>query len=661
MRLSIGMATFDDFDGVYFTIQSLRLHQQILPGDEIIVVDNNPSSASGLAVKNYCQGVGVKYIEMPGTTGTTQTRERVFREASGDAVLCMDCHVLLAPDSIARLRKWYDDHPDTLDLYQGPMVLDQLNWNYTHFDLRWRDQMWGIWGTAWKCEHGYFTVHEKDGKAGYYILNPDMSEVPESWGLPAMDYPGSVQRLQALGYELAAASVDSEPFEIPAQGLGLFTCRRDAWLGFNPHFRAFGGEEGYIHEKFRQHGRKTMCLPFLVWNHRFARPNGVKYTLTQEDKIRNYVLGHMELGKDLSEIEHHFRSQGMRPGVWERIVADPINFKVDTSLPMTSYSGRPVLQPQPTNAISLDQLFDWVAQQPRDLNEHMPLMRSLAEKCEVVAEMTKRRESTIALMAARPKRLISYQEENDAILDYAERVKSPETTWDLYVGDLNDIPVPNTDVDMLFIDTRHNAARASKELAIWKDRVKRYIVFHDTEMNGLAGDDGQAGLYAAIQPVITEGEWFLASHDPRQYGLTVLSRNPEDKPKYTIWLWPPGFGPGTEMFQMLKDMGVTDKPNCTCKGTADQMDRWGVEQCRIPENFQWILNQVNANAANWKWTEYLAIAASNVLNPSSWKFAWTIDPLNIHKSLIETAINLAEKKQCDGSCEAGVCKRGCNK
>ena len=660
MKLTIGMATFEDFDGVYFTIQSLRLHQDILPTDEIIVVDNSPGTAQGLAVKNYCASVGVKYVEIPESSGTTQTRERVFAEASGDAVLCMDCHVLLAPGAIARLRKWYEDHPYTMDLHQGPMVLDGLNWSYTHFDLQWREQMWGIWGTAWKCEHGYFTVHNINNKAGYFILNPEMTPVPDSWGLPSLDYAGSVQRLQAMGYQLAAASLESEPFEIPSQGLGLFTCRRDAWVGFNPHFRAFGGEEGYIHEKFRQRGRKAICLPFLVWNHRFARPAGVKYTLTMEDKIRNYVLGYLELGRDLEEVRSHFASHGMKPATWEAIIADPINFRVDHSKPMTSPKGRPVIMPQPTNPISLDQLFSWTASQPRDLNEHMEALRELASKCSSVAEMTKRRESTIALLAGRPKYLLSYQEENDAILDFAERLKSSQTELSIIAGNLQHIPMPTHEVDMLFIDTRHNANRASKELAIWKDKVKRYIAFHDTESNGHIGDDGQAGLFDAIRPLVDSGEWYVAKHDPRQYGLTVLSKSPEDEPAEKIWPWPPGYGPGTEMFRMLKDIGVTDKPNCTCKATAEQMDRWGVDGCRKPENFQWILNQVNANATNWKWTEYLAIAASNVLNLSSWKFAWKIDPLNIHKSLIETAIDLAEKKQaCSGDCELGTCKKGC--
>ena len=42
--LAIGMATYDDYDGVYFSIQAIRLyHPEILPFVEFIVVDNHPA------------------------------------------------------------------------------------------------------------------------------------------------------------------------------------------------------------------------------------------------------------------------------------------------------------------------------------------------------------------------------------------------------------------------------------------------------------------------------------------------------------------------------------------------------------------------------------------------------------------------------------------
>ena len=62
----------------------------------------------------------------------------------------------------------------------------------------------------------------------------------------------------------------------------------------------------YIQEKFRQAGHKTMCLPFLRWVHRFGRPDGVKYPLTMENKLRNFFIGHYELGLDIAPIIEHF-------------------------------------------------------------------------------------------------------------------------------------------------------------------------------------------------------------------------------------------------------------------------------------------------------------------------------------------------------------------
>ena len=111
----------------------------------------------------------------------------------------------------------------------------------------------------------------------------------------------------AWGTDARGENIDAEPFEIPMQGLGLFACRKDAWLGFNPRFRGFGGEEGYIHEKFRQRGNRTLCLPFLRWLHRFQRPLKVPYNIKWEDRIYNYLVGFDELNLDnTKELEQHF-------------------------------------------------------------------------------------------------------------------------------------------------------------------------------------------------------------------------------------------------------------------------------------------------------------------------------------------------------------------
>jgi hypothetical protein len=99
---------------------------------------------------------------------------------------------------------------------------------------------------------------------------------------------------------------DAAAFDISMQGMGLFCCRRAAWPGFNELFHGFGGEEGYIHEKFRQRGGRTLCLPFLRWMHRFNRPMGVPYANRWEDRVRNYMMGFRELGLPTDELEQHY-------------------------------------------------------------------------------------------------------------------------------------------------------------------------------------------------------------------------------------------------------------------------------------------------------------------------------------------------------------------
>lgn len=249
VALTIGMATYNDYDGVYFTIQALRLYQD-LEDTEFVVVDNYGCEATKSFVEGWVKG---KYVLNKDSVGTAFAKDQIFKHASGDAVLVCDSHVLFAPGAIAKLKEYHRTHPDSRDLLQGPLVYDDLHSLSTHFDPVWRGQMWGIWAT-----------------------------------------------------DPRGTDPEAEPFDIPMQGMGAFSCRRNAWLGFNPLFRGFGGEEGYIHEKYRQAGARCLCLPFLRWTHRFGRPGGVPYPLTVEEKLRNYVIGFTELGLDLAPVTAHF-------------------------------------------------------------------------------------------------------------------------------------------------------------------------------------------------------------------------------------------------------------------------------------------------------------------------------------------------------------------
>lgn len=250
--LTIGMAVYNDYDGVYFTVQSLRMHHD-LHNSEILIIDNYGCETT----KRFIESLpNARYIRATSVQGTATPRDLIFRHARGEVVLCCDAHVLFMPGVIGRLREYYRDNPDTPNLLQGPLIDDDLTTIWTHFEPKWYAQRWGTWG------------HDPRG-----------------------------------------TDPEGESFEIGMHSLGVFSCRKAAWPGFNPHFRGFGGEEGYIHEKFRQRGATTLELPFLRWVHRFGRVGVLPYRLTAEDRLRNYLIGHAELGLDTKPILQHFALQ----------------------------------------------------------------------------------------------------------------------------------------------------------------------------------------------------------------------------------------------------------------------------------------------------------------------------------------------------------------
>jgi hypothetical protein len=314
-KLTIGMCCYDDFDGVYFTIQSIRLHHpEVLHEIEFLILDTNPTSEHGKAVKRFAEWVKEPMRYIPVTNGTgTSTRGRIFDMAKTPYVLCLDCHVLLAPGALRKLIDGMDAGYDLGCLLQGPMLYDNISMA-THMAHVWRDGMLGIWAVAWRCSCGatfQTSKRERDGRNFTDFQTMAISHISigacQSCGVPFpadLQWEGHERGMVERGYCCAA---EGEPFVIPAHGLGLFACRKDSWLGFNPRFRGFGGEECYIHEKFRQAGKTTICLPWLRWLHRFERPAGVPYQAPWSDRIRNYLIGHIELGLDMAPMVEHFR------------------------------------------------------------------------------------------------------------------------------------------------------------------------------------------------------------------------------------------------------------------------------------------------------------------------------------------------------------------
>lgn len=253
-KLTVGMAVYDDYDGAYFTLQALRLYHPEVAGEvEFLIIDNNPDGPCGEALRKLA-GHASRCRYVPNRTWrSAASKDLVFREARTPYVLCVDAHVMVAPGALRRLIDYFDAHPDTLDLLQGPLLNDDFLPS-THWEPGWTHGMYGVWDT-----------------------------------------------------DVRGLDPEAPPFEVPMQGCGLFASRREAWPGFNPRFTSHGGEEGYLHEKVRQRGGRTLCLPFLRWMHRFDAPLGVRYPFRWGDRIRNYTLGFRELGLEGDSVTGPFR------------------------------------------------------------------------------------------------------------------------------------------------------------------------------------------------------------------------------------------------------------------------------------------------------------------------------------------------------------------
>jgi hypothetical protein len=137
----------------------------------------------------------------------------------------------------------------------------------------------------------------------------------------------------------------------------------------------------------------------------FGKPGGVKYPLTRYAKVRNYVLGALELGDagnlTIEKIHRHFvslehdaptlrlhmeREHGIAPekianiperelakihgqmtmpaDEWEYLLADPVGH--DLSPTATKAVARPV------SGETIDEIYASLCKTPRDLDKHLP-------------------------------------------------------------------------------------------------------------------------------------------------------------------------------------------------------------------------------------------------------------------------------------------------
>jgi len=154
----------------------------------------------------------------------------------------------------------------------------------------------------------------------------------------------------------------------------------------------------------------------------------------------------------------------------------------------------------------------------------------------------KRREWDVFLLAGRPDDLVTYTSERDKLHDQIHGVVMRTETnpramrrikhYTVHAKDASQVSQID-ETDMLVLDTVHHADRLTSELARFADSVRRWIAIRGTQAFGEIAEGGQGpGLLPALRRFMRERpEWSVLYHSVEQYGLTVIGRLPEDKPK----------------------------------------------------------------------------------------------------------------------------------
>ena len=250
MKLTIGLANWDDPEGAWWTLSSLRLnHVPVTSQDvELLVVDDMPQPQ--VALQKTCSLANARYVHSGLGQGPARAKDKVWEHAQGDYVLLLDSHVLLQPNVVGYLLNAIVANTVGKNMWVGPLLNESGGMTATELLPELRGHFFGVWHT----------------------------------------------------------NLDPAPVrEIHAHGSAFCFMQRKHYPFFSPYFKGFAGEEIYLHDKVRRNGGRVLCHRALGWVHRFDRfGRNITYTLSLNDKMRNYMIAAYEMNWNIQQMREYF-------------------------------------------------------------------------------------------------------------------------------------------------------------------------------------------------------------------------------------------------------------------------------------------------------------------------------------------------------------------
>jgi len=185
----------------------------------------------------------------------------------------------------------------------------------------------------------------------------------------------------------------------------------------------------------------------------------------------------------------------------------------------------------------IDTILQQKVNTPSDINEHLMTLKEYATQCNAVTEFGVRDgTSTWALLASRPKKLVSYDmQRTDSINRLI--VLADKENIDFKFIEADTLAINIEPCDMLFIDTWHAYGQLIQELHKHSNKVSKYIIMHDTVSYGYRDEstevkqtssdisNDKVGLLAAIEEFLdAHSEWVVKENFVNNNGLMVIER-----------------------------------------------------------------------------------------------------------------------------------------
>jgi hypothetical protein len=174
--------------------------------------------------------------------------------------------------------------------------------------------------------------------------------------------------------------------------------------------------------------------------------------------------------------------------------------------------------------MNFEQEFQDAVNRNTDIHEHLELISSLVSECSHGTELGVGWAQSTRAFLRHNIRLHSYEfQPLPGVVDYFVAARQAGRDVSLHVADTRNVTIEPTDI--MLVDSLHIYEQVQKELQLHADKVRKYILFHDTTTFAVNGEFGGKGIWPAVQEFMdTHPEWQMIERRTNNNGLTVLKR-----------------------------------------------------------------------------------------------------------------------------------------